>query len=78
MYDGVGGMGHTLPFLIPDAHFNLAIAVAVAVVIVELLVIAWIRNRYMDTPMWQAALQVIVGRGPGFRGGHPDRQQLTP
>ncbi len=39
----------------------MAIGVAVAVVVVELLVIAWIRNRYMDTPLWQAVLQVVVG-----------------
>src|SRR5207302_2689091 len=52
----LGGLGHTLPFLIPDAYFSWAIGVAVAVVIVELLVIAWIRNHFMDTPMWQAAV----------------------
>jgi VIT1/CCC1 family predicted Fe2+/Mn2+ transporter len=55
----VGGLGHALPFLIP--HFWTAVSVAVAVVFVELLVIAWIRNHYMDTPLTSAAFQVIVG-----------------
>ncbi len=55
----VGGLGHTLPYLIP--HVYTATAVAVVVVVIELLVIAWIRNRFMDTPLWQAALQVILG-----------------
>lgn len=55
----LGGIGHTLPFLIPD--FHLAFAVAVAVVAVELVVISWIRFRYMDTPFLSAAFQVIVG-----------------
>jgi rubrerythrin len=54
-----GGLGHTLPFLIAD--FHLAVAVAIAVVIVELGVISFIRHRYMDTPFLQAAFQVIVG-----------------
>src|SRR3954462_13834766 len=44
----VGGIGHTLPYLIPD--FHLATSVAIAVVAVELAIIAWIRKRYMDTP----------------------------
>lgn len=55
----IGGLGHTLPFLIP--HFQLALTIAVFVVIVELIIIAWIRNRYMDTPFFSAAFQVIVG-----------------
>ena len=54
-----GGIGHTLPFLIGD--FKIAMAVAVAVVAVELAVIAWIRHRYMDTPLLSAAFQVVVG-----------------
>ena len=57
----LGGLGHTLPFLIPDSHFSLAIGVAVGVVIAELGIIAWIRNRFMDTPLWQAVLQIVVG-----------------
>jgi hypothetical protein len=54
-----GGVGHTLPFLIPS--FHIAMSVAVAVVAVELCVIAWVRNHYMDTPFLSAAFQVIVG-----------------
>jgi erythrin-vacuolar iron transport family protein len=54
-----GGIGHTLPFLIP--HFRTATAVAVVVVAIELLLISWIRKRYMDTPFLRAAFQVIVG-----------------
>ena len=55
----LGGVGHTLPFLIPG--FGLAMAVAIAVVMVELGVIAWIRQRYMDTPLMAATFQVVVG-----------------
>jgi rubrerythrin len=54
-----GGIGHTLPYLIP--HFTTATMVAVAVVAVELLAISYIRNHYMDTPFLSAAFQVIVG-----------------
>ena len=55
----VGGIGHTLPYLVPD--FHLATSVAIAVVVVELIVISWIRWRYMDTPFLSASFQVIVG-----------------
>lgn len=55
----IGGIGHTLPFLIPN--FAAAMVVAVAVVVVELLVISWIRYRFMDTPLLQATFQVVVG-----------------
>jgi len=54
-----GGIGHTLPFLI--TNFTVAMCIAVAIVAVELGVIAWIRHRYMDTPLLSAAFQVIVG-----------------
>ncbi|HKE07741.1 MAG TPA: ferritin family protein [Candidatus Acidoferrum sp.] len=54
-----GGLGHTMPFLIPD--FHLATIVAVIIVAIELGVISYIRHRYMDTPFLQAAFQVIVG-----------------
>jgi hypothetical protein len=55
----LGGIGHTLPFLLPD--FSFALWLAVAVVAVELGVIAWIRKRYMDTPLLQAIFQVVLG-----------------
>jgi VIT1/CCC1 family predicted Fe2+/Mn2+ transporter len=55
----LGGVGHTLPFLIHD--FRYAMALAIAVVLVELGTITWIRHRYMDTPIPSAALQVGLG-----------------
>ena len=55
----LGGVGHTLPYLIPD--FVIATTLAVIVVLFELWAIAWIRARYMDTPFLQAAYQVVVG-----------------
>src|SRR5271169_4002572 len=55
----LGGLGHALPFLIPN--FPTAIAIAIVVVMVELGVIAWVRNRFMDTPLLSAAFQVVVG-----------------
>lgn len=55
----LGGVGHTLPYLI--SSFQLATAVAVLVVLVELSIISWIRHRYMDTPLMSAAFQVMVG-----------------
>ena len=55
----LGGLGHTLPFL--SSNFTFAFYLAMAVVVVELLIISWIRHRYMDTPLLSAAFQVIVG-----------------
>lgn len=55
----VGGLGHALPYLIPQ--FWTATAIAGLVVFVELWAIAWIQNRYMETPFLRAALQVVVG-----------------
>lgn len=55
----LGGLGHALPYLIP--HFVTATGVAIGVVLVELAVIAWIRNRYMDTPWRSAVFQVVIG-----------------
>ena len=55
----LGGLGHTLPYLIPD--FWIATIVAIIVVAVELALISWIRFRYMDTPFLQAAFQIVVG-----------------
>jgi len=54
-----GGIGHTLPFLIKD--FHVAFIAAVIIVAIELGAIAWIRNKYMDTPLLSAAFQVVVG-----------------
>jgi len=55
----LGALGHTLPFLIPA--FLSAALIAAGVVVVELLLIALIRNRYMDTPLLAATFQVVVG-----------------
>jgi hypothetical protein len=55
----LGGLGHTMPYLIPS--IRLATSIAVIVVMVELLAIAWVRNRYMDTPWTIAVLQVVGG-----------------
>src|ERR1700733_4907902 len=54
-----GGIGHTLPFLL--TNFHAAFTAAVIIVALELATIAWIRNRYMDTPLLSAAFQVVVG-----------------
>jgi erythrin-vacuolar iron transport family protein len=63
----IGGLGHTLPYLIP--HFYTATALAFAVVALELAAISWIRTRYMDTPFLQAAFQVVVGGVLVFAAG---------
>ena len=55
----LGGIGHTLPYLIPG--FRTATTVAILVVAAELLAISWIRKRYMDTPFFTASMQVIFG-----------------
>jgi rubrerythrin len=55
----VGGLGHALPYLIPD--FWTATTIAIAVVFVELWAITWIQNHYMETPWLRAALQVVLG-----------------
>lgn len=55
----LGGLGHALPFLIRD--FWTATAIAMVVVFIELWAIAWVQNRYMDTPFWRAAVQVVMG-----------------
>jgi VIT1/CCC1 family predicted Fe2+/Mn2+ transporter len=54
-----GGIGHTLPFLVPD--FRTAMVAAIVVVAIELGIISFIRHRYMDTPFLSAAFQVVVG-----------------
>jgi erythrin-vacuolar iron transport family protein len=63
----LGGIGHTLPFLLHS--FNLALGVAIAVVLVELGVITWVRHRFMDTPPLSAAMQVAFGGALVFATG---------
>jgi rubrerythrin len=55
----IGGLGHTLPFLI--ATFHVAFLVAMMVVAVELVVISYVRHRYMDTSLVSSTIQVMVG-----------------
>jgi len=63
----LGGIGHTLPFLIPN--FWTAMAIACGVVVVELAVISWVRWKYMDTPPISAAFQVMFGGALVFATG---------
>lgn len=56
-----GGIGHTLPFLLPD--FLTAMILAAVVTLAELGIIAWIQMRYMDTPPWSAVSKVMLGGG---------------
>ncbi|MEQ1653789.1 MAG: iron exporter MbfA [Hyphomicrobium sp.] len=55
----LGGLGHTLPYLIPD--FWTATAIAAVIVVIELWLIAWIRARYMETKFMRAAFEVVLG-----------------
>ncbi|MDK1384001.1 ferritin family protein [Sinorhizobium sp. 8-89] len=55
----LGGLGHALPYLIP--HFWTATVTAAAIVFFELWAIAFIQNRYMETPFLRAAFQVVLG-----------------
>lgn len=63
----IGGLGHALPYLIPD--FTIATTVAIAIVFVELWVIAWIQNHWMDTPWSRAIIQVVLGGALVFSAG---------
>jgi biotin transporter BioY len=63
----LGGIGHTLPFLIGD--FHAAFIAAVCVVAIELAVISWIRHRFMETPIWSATFQVVFGGALVFATG---------
>ncbi|MFZ0213847.1 MAG: iron exporter MbfA [Candidatus Acidiferrales bacterium] len=63
----LGGIGHTLPFLI--GQFNIALSVAIGVVLIELATITWVRRRFMDTPVFSAALQVALGGALVFAAG---------
>jgi hypothetical protein len=55
----LGGIGHTLPYMIHS--FQYATTIAIIVVAIELGIISYIRKHYMDTPLLSAAFQVIVG-----------------
>jgi len=55
----VGGLGHALPYLIP--HFWTATSIAWIIVFIELWAIAWIQNKYMETPFLRASMQVVLG-----------------
>lgn len=63
----LGGLGHALPYLIPD--FHTATALAIAIVFVELWAIVWIQNRFMETPFLRAAFQVVLGGALVFAAG---------
>ncbi|NHQ73291.1 rubrerythrin family protein [Roseovarius gahaiensis] len=63
----VGGLGHALPYLIPD--FWTATIIAIIVVFVELWAIAWIQNKFMETPFFRAAFQVVLGGALVFAAG---------
>ncbi|HZL38165.1 MAG TPA: ferritin family protein [Tepidisphaeraceae bacterium] len=55
----LGGLGHTMPYLIPD--LKVATTVAIIVVMIELALISWIRHRFMSTPWVAAAIQIVLG-----------------
>jgi rubrerythrin len=60
----IGGLGHAIPYLVPDSWANaflIATSIACVVVFFELWAIAYIRARFMDTPFLQAAFQVVIG-----------------
>ncbi len=60
----LGGLGHTLPYLVPNSLHNafaIATAISGAVVFIELWAIAWVRAHYMDTPLLQAIFQIVLG-----------------
>lgn len=63
----LGGIGHTLPYLIHN--FNVATTVAIVVVLFELATITWVRHRFMETPPVSAAIQVAFGGALVFATG---------
>jgi rubrerythrin len=63
----IGGLGHALPYLITE--FWTATVVALIVVFIELWAIAWIQNKYMETPFVKAVFQVVVGGALVFAAG---------
>jgi rubrerythrin len=62
-----GGIGHTLPYLIPS--FFTATVFAIVVVVIELAIISWIRWKYMETPPFSAVFQVMFGGALVFAAG---------
>jgi erythrin-vacuolar iron transport family protein len=64
----IGGLGHTLPYLI--SNFRTATTVAIIIVVLELGAISWIRRRFMDTPLLSAIFQVVVGGVLVFIAGY--------
>ena len=63
----IGGLGHALPYLVAD--FWTATSIAIVIVFIELWTIAWMQNRWMNTPFWRAVLQVVVGGALVFAAG---------
>ena len=63
----IGGIGHTLPYLIRE--FTVATSIAVGIVLVELAAITWVRHRYMETPVLSASVQVALGGAIVFATG---------
>ncbi|MCB2130927.1 MAG: rubrerythrin family protein, partial [Rhodobacteraceae bacterium] len=63
----LGGLGHAMPYLIPD--FWTATTIAIAIVFVELWAIVWIQNRFMETPFLRATFQVVLGGALVFAAG---------
>ncbi len=63
----LGGLGHTLPYLIPE--YKTATTIAVCVVLTELVIISWIRHRFMDTPWGSALFQIGLGGALVFLAG---------
>ena len=63
----LGGIGHTLPFLI--TNFTLAMTISAIVVLIELSVISWVRHKYMDMPAFSATVQVMLGGALVFIAG---------
>lgn len=55
----IGAAGHAFPFLLTSYH--VAMTVAIIIVIIELFVIAWVRHQYMETPLWKAVGQIVIG-----------------
>ena len=90
----LGGVGHTLPYLVPASWawtlrlnglpevtlsgFHIATIIAALIVFIELWAIAWIRARYMDTRFMQAAFEVVLGGTHCVYRGDHDRQCLKP